>query len=420
MAMMMYPGNSINAFGARRRYLRSPLFALSFAVLQLFTSLAAAQSGAPPNYISAMDDFEVRSLSGAQAPASGNLSMRDVTPSEWINNDPAVSGLEGVITAWSGGAKGNGSTLFVHGGGHSDSANNGLYTFDFRGTDRPNGWETPLVISRVSDVIANGYEYADGKPVAVHTYDGLFYARHNAKIYRFGGSRYSNGFMAKGAFKFDTATDTWSRVPDYPNTAGGAKTIYDPDSGKIFVTMNDTLEGYFFRTSNDTWSSAKSYGGNGFPYDSLGAWDESRGRGIIVGDGEMSLLQINFDSETVSVSGFSASGSTSIFGYHGISAAYDRVADVYWLFGGPTSSPGWSTLYEMNADGPPWTVRAHSLSGSSITRKNGMIGSWGRFVLMDSWRAIGLIASETSPVFVIKLPADGVTIPKPPSSLATD
>jgi hypothetical protein len=74
----------------------------------------------------------------------------------------------------------------------------------------------------------------------------------------------------------------------------------------------------------------------------------------------------------------------------------------------------------MNADGPPWTVRAHSLSGSSITRKNGMIGSWGRFVLMDSWRAIGLIASETSPVFVIKLPADGVTIPKPPSSLATD
>lgn len=381
---------------------------------------SAAQSGNAPAYISSMSPFEVKALTGELAPTNGTSTIASVTPDEWKNNDPGYTGLVSVIIAWNGGAKGIGSKLIVHGGGHNDSANNGIYIFDYAGTDRPTGWQTPLVISSVNAVRANGATYSDGLPTAVHTYDGAVYANHNNHVYRFGGSQYNNGFMTEAAFKFDMATKSWSRLPNYPGQGGGAKTLYDAATGKIFVTMNDSLTGYFFRTDNDTWSSGKDYGGDGFPYDSGGAWDPTRNRGIIVGDGEKSLISLDFSKETVSVEGFSASGSTAILGQNGLSAVYDPYRDVYWLFGGKTNSTGWTTLYEMNADGPPWTITAHVLSGDAIQRSQGMWGSWGRYVLMAQWRAIGLIASDESPAYVLKLPGAQPPSPTPPNNLSVD
>ncbi len=402
--------------------LRNPQFLTAAALaLASVSGTAHAQSAPLPAYVSDLQAFEVRELSGNYAPADGDISIRDVTPSEWINNDPSNVGLESVITAWSGGAKGIGSRLFVHGGGHNDSANNGLYIFDFAGTNRPAGWEDNLEISSVSSVRANRQTYSDGRPVSVHTYDGAVYAHHNNHIYRFGGSQYQNGFMSDGSFKYNLSSGTWSQLPNYPAQAGGAKTIYDPASGNIFVTMNDADEGFFYRTSNDTWSGARTYSGGGLPYNVTAAWDTSRQRGIIVGSGERSLVTINFSSETVNMSRMSISGQTGILNQEGTSVVYDPQRDVYWMFGGQDSSAGWRNLYEMNADGPPWQITAHPLGGDSIARDNGMTGSWGRFVLMDDWRAIGVIASIDSPAYIVRLPDGDVVVsrPEPPSSLAT-
>ncbi len=386
-------------------------------ILFAFTLSANAQNGSAPSYIDSMSEYEVRSLSGALSPTNGNVTMEDVTPAEWLTNDPSTIGLEAVIIAWSGGAKGIGSKLFVHGGGHSDSANNGLYVYDFSGDSRPTGWQSPLVISSINAVRANSATYSDGKPTAVHTYDGAVYAHHNNHLYRFTGSQYDNGFMTGAAFKFNVATNQWSQLPNYPNDTGGAKTIYDAESRKIFVTMNDTLEGHFFRTDSDSWSGAKGYSGNGFPFDAIGAWDTNRRRGIIVGDGEKSLLTLNFSSESVSVRSFSPTGDTEIFARSGISAVYDPDRDVYWLFGGGTGSPGWSKIYELKADGQSWTTTAHNLTGASISRSSGMLGSYGRFVFMEQWRAIGLVANHGSAVYVIRLPGEPGVMPAAPTNL---
>ena len=147
--------------------------------------VAFGQAGPTPGYISSLADFEVALLDGGRAPANGMLSMSDITPNEWRNNDPGSLDLRAVIIAWNGGAKGTGSRLFVHGGGHTDSANNGLYIFDYSGGSQPTGWTTPLQISSVSAVRANGATYSDGLPTAVHTYDGMVYASHNEHVYRF-------------------------------------------------------------------------------------------------------------------------------------------------------------------------------------------------------------------------------------------
>ena len=396
------------------------MFRRIFTILALVLPVVTwGEGSAAPSYINSMSDYQVGSLSGSLSPVNGKLSMESITPSEWLTNDPG-SGLLGVIQAWSGGAKGIGSRLIVHGGGHNDSANNGLYIFDFDGNDRPKGWNTPLVISNVADVRNNSQTYADGKPTSIHTYDGVVYAHHNNHIYRFMGAHYyTNGGFTSAAFKFDLASNQWTKLPNFPSGSGGAKTIYDPVSGKIFVTSNDTLEGHFFRTATDTWSGAKNYSGNGFPFNSSGAWDSSRNRGIIVGAGEQSMLTLNFSNETVSVNTFNPSGATEIFGQSGISVFYDPQRDVYWMFGGGTNSPGWTNIYEMKAD-DSWAVTKHSLSGASIFREPGMIGSFGRYVFMNQWRAIGVVASHTSAVYVIKLPGEVIVDaipPAPPSGL---
>lgn len=390
---------------------------VSIFLLVLFSVSAFGQNGPAPSYIESVPEYEVRSMSGSYAPDNGNLSMASVTPGEWLTNDPSTIGLNAVIIAWSGGAKGTGSKLFVHGGGHSDSANNGLYIYDFSGDDHPTGWLDPLVISGLSDVRANSATYSDGKPTAVHTYDGMVNASHNNHLYRFGGSQYDNGFMTNAAFKFNVATNEWTQIPDYPSQSGGAKTFYDPDTGNIFVTINNSLEGFFYRTDSDTWSGRKDYGGDGFPFNSGAARDTSRSRGILVGDGETSLVTINFSAETISVSSFNPTDHSEIFSRGGISAVYDSFRDVYWIFGGDTNSPGWTSIYEMSASGDPWTVIRHSLAGDTIQRASSMHGSWGRYVFMSQWRAIGLVASDTSAAYVIKLPSTQFKTPRAVSDL---
>lgn len=383
-------------------------------------AVASAQSANTPSYISSMTPFEAQALDGNTSPSNGTSSMESITPREWLDNDPSVEGLSAVISAWSGGAKGQGTKMIVHGGGHSDSANNGIYIFDYSGTDAPTGWQEPLVISDVSDVQANGATYADGKPVSVHTYDGMVYADHNNHAYRIGGSRFNNGFMTNAAFKFDLASKVWTKLPDFPGAASGPKTVYDSATGKIFVTMTDEDNGYFFRTSSETWSGNKTFGGSGFPYNSMVAWDSKRNRGIVVGDGTTKILSIDFGNETVSSSSFSPSGNTEIFGRDGISAVYDPIRDSFWLFGGGDSSPGWDSIYEMTAGGSSWSVTRYNLTGDSISTFGGAIGSWGRYVLMPQWRAIGVIASSRSPAYVIRLPSDSFKTPEPPFDLTTD
>ena len=87
---------------------------------------------AVPSYIASMAPYQVRALTGTYSPTNGGESMQSVTPSSgafgnWLSGDPGVLQLPGVVDAWCGGAKpASGSKMYVHGGGHNDSANNGL------------------------------------------------------------------------------------------------------------------------------------------------------------------------------------------------------------------------------------------------------------------------------------------------------
>jgi hypothetical protein len=136
----------------------------------------------------------------------------------------------------------------------------------------------------------------------------------------------------------------------------------------------------------------------------------------MAGEGLNYLVDIDFVNETVSATALNAGGASGILDVPGISVLYDPTADVYWMYGGRTlnySGTNFTTIYSMNANGPPWVVSAHQLSGDTIEYSQTMHGAYGRFILMNEWRAIGMVQSHDTPAYVIRLPGQVANIKAP-------
>lgn len=357
------------------------------------TSSAATQcvpSNAPA-YIASMTPFQVRLLSGSYAPSNGSSSLRSVMPSMWAGNDD-------IMRPWSGGAKSTaGSKMYVHGGGHSDSSNNSLTSFDFAGSSRPTGWavENPGQPG-VSTDMAIG---ATGAPLSVHTYDGM--VDMGSSLYRFGGSSYPSGGFTVQMLRYDKASSTWTRLPNWgspPQFAGMA--ICNPAAGKILLM--DRLVSYntyaFYRVASNSWNALRSVSG-AWNNDGVAAYDPATNTGLTIGSNGFGVnafsIGINWSTETIT----QTSRSMQAFG-SGASLLWDPTRRCYWCFGAAANT---GTLYQI--DPASFAVTAHPLTGDvPLTPESGSGGSYGRFVFMDGWRAIGSVSSRSSPAFVIRLP----------------
>lgn len=371
------------------------LFFILFSLFKPILSLGQTV----PSYISSISDYQVRALTGSFAPTNGKATIQSVTPSEWAGSE------QGVIAAWSGGFYAiSGTKLYVHGGGHNDSDNNGIYVYDFSGTTAPTGWTVVGQSAKAAVRVAS--TYTDGKPAAIHTYNGTVYATHNNTVYRFGGAPWNpvGGFYAD-VWKFNFTTNAWTQLPSYPYGGGFYNALYDPSTGKILISKAGDWGGAFFNTSTESWSAQKTTD-SVFGDEGCSAWDPTRGRGVQVGNGGSKVLTVNWSAETVSVATLSASGDTTMLGQKG-GCFYDQDRDVYWLFGGASGSPGWSNIYEMNASS--FAITAHALSAPIPTTDQR--GSFGRFVFLSSWRAIGIVGAYNTPAYVIKLPPASGTTP---------
>lgn len=404
----------------------NPFFGKAVATLLALLALlsvTASRASASLDYAEPMEAYEVKALTGTIAPSNGRETLEGATPQAWLDNDPSVLQIDGVVRAWSGGFKAiSGTKLWVHGGGHRDSANNGIYEYDFSGDTRPTGFEL-ISISDLSDVrYRDGpggiqfHDYVDGKPLSTHTYDGLVYAHHNESLYRFGGAPYDEtGGGSDTAWHFDLATNTWTRLADMPQVPSRLtfiNTVYDPESGKIALTRGRSTT-LFFRCDTNTWGgSVSSSAGDVFAPDRPGAWDSRRGRGLLLGVGDSILWRINFDAETATAEDIELTGATEIRDADAPSPMYDSALDVYWVFGGDETSPGWQHLYEIDAE--TFEVSKHELTGDTI--QHGLQqGSYGRFVLMEEERVIGLVANVDVPTYIIRLP--DVILPSAPTDL---
>jgi hypothetical protein len=399
-----------------RKAIGSSALVVGLLVGLLPATPAAAQI---PSYISSMSDYQVRNLTGAFTPSNGKETMVSVTPSDMLNG----TSISGVIAAWSGGFKAaTGTRLYLTGGGHNDSSNNGLYAFEFSGGAQPTGW-IMQDISAFSAVANCSSTYSDGRPTSIHTYDGLVFASAQNALLRFGGAwACTNGGMTAAAFKYNLGTNAWSSIGsvNIPGAGPGGSTyqaIYDPNSGKVLITAASIGNpmAQFYRVAANTWSGAISVTNlstNGVGLDSSLAFDTTRGNRVLICGENSALFTVNWSAESVSASTWSSPLSGV-----GVSCVYDPGRDVYWIWGGGANG-SWRTIYEVNA--ATLASTPHTLTGDTIQiERSDMVGSYGRFVFMPSYRAIGLTDTTVGAVSVIRLPAASLSqaVPVPPTSV---
>lgn len=394
-------------------------------VICLLLTTITAYSQTVPNYISSMPAYAVRALSGAYAPTNGKTVITQVTPPEYT--PPQGNGVYPLFAAWSGGgAAYSGYVLNVHGGGHGDSSLNGMYFYDFSGTNAPTGW-TQGAVSFQSAVCSDCVQYADGKPTSVHTYFGMITV--GDRIYRFGGVPFGSGTIGTsvGSWRYSRSSASWTRLADIG--IQWPLVIYSPAANKIAIGGAGN-QVRFLNLATEQFGAIKTNSGSGGtvwdPY-SCSAWDTTRNRGIFTraqNTNPAALVNIDWSAETTSTSLLNATGQTA-----GLAASascfYDPVRDSYWFFGGGGQSGSaslWDSLYEMNAS--TFVMTKTSLTGDVIQLRDLSYGSYGRFVFMPEARAIGIASGENFPAYVIKLPGTGTppppdtTVPSVPTNLS--
>jgi hypothetical protein len=171
----------------------------------------------------------------------------------------------------------------------------------------------------------------------------------------------------------------------------------------------------FYRIASNSWSSVRGTARE--HHESAFAYDPTRSRAIMIGGGSATLYAINWSSETFTESALNASGSTGILSNSSLAAFYDPARDSYWIFGGNSGSSGYSNIYEINAG--TFRIEQYSLGTPISGVEEDYQGSFGRFIFMDQWRAIGVLTRSDAAPYVIKLPAGtkNVAPPNPPTEV---
>lgn len=384
-----------------------------------------------PAYADGMVAYDVRQLTGTYSPVTE--TMESVTPAEWLSNaspsgEDAQAGrtVAGVLSSWSGGAGATVDTvldgfLVVHGGGHNDSGNNGMYLFDPQLSGNVAvGWESPVDISAQADAVQNVTAYSDGRPTSVHSYEGLVWAPDRRRFYRFGGSSFDGpGDFVPSLWEYNPAEaveSRWTQLLDYPGGVSSSTPMmfYDQAAGKL-IAMHPGINCHIYDIDAGTWSSALNITLEG-SFDFSGSYDPTRNR--IIGrsgnSGGVRTWEFNLttDSEASSAS-VTFTGDTGLVTNGEPAFAYDPTLDVFWVIGGSSTAfynrIAWfsaATLASTPGAVPVTEVTFNSAANIATTGfEDGMQGTYGRYLLIDQDRLLLTVHRLDEGVWLVKLPS---------------
>ena len=281
--------------------------------------------------------------------------------------------------------------LIIWGGGHEDYLGNELYALDLDSLGVKRLTDPGLPVSTVGcpESVANGRQ-----PNARHTYDGIAYLEHADRLFVFGGSLSSCGYLSRATWTFDFTTSTWEhRRPSgpIPQAVPGVVTGYDPNTRKVF--LHDETDLYSYDVETDRYRRLAS--GSPIDYHMTGVIDPKRRRFVIVGAGRVYMYDIglrsSFRRRTLATDG-ADSLVNSI--YPGL--AYDPVADriVAWN--------GGDTVYSLDLDTGVWVPTTFA-GGPGSALENGTFKRWsysrasGVFVVVNAMDAKLLTLRLTLP-----------------------
>lgn len=182
-----------------------------------------------------------------------NTRIRPLCPLP--NADPGEFGVcQSVTGAWSGGAfDSQRNRLYILGGGHADYAGNEVYVLDVN-TLQLTRLNQPSYPVRDGCVDGTNSSYADGRPVARHTYSNLEFFPSSNQLLMFGGSRWKCGYFGDDTWIFEPASDNWTRKSPGVSPGGDFNLSFarDPQTNLVYARDTNALFSYNAATSNWT------------------------------------------------------------------------------------------------------------------------------------------------------------------------
>jgi hypothetical protein len=174
-----------------------------------------------------------------------------------------IQGAEGcraVIADWNGAlADTKRNRLVLWGGGHNGYFGNEVYALDVEHSTLQRITE-PSSGEGIANLKSCPEEYADGKPNARHTYNGLQYISKQDVYFVFGAGLSPCGNFSNGIWFFDPTHSAWmKRNPKiHPNPAQNGSipmTAYDSGSGMVYEVEGNVGVFWKYDPSGDNWTS---------------------------------------------------------------------------------------------------------------------------------------------------------------------
>jgi hypothetical protein len=258
----------------------------------------------------------------------------------------------------------------------------------------------------IRDGCTNGGIYADGKPVARHTYNHLEYLPNEDVVFMWGGSQWQCGYLTGDTWFFNLPTLTWTKKSSAngPTVSFGRAIAYDPNNKLIYA--RDDFDLYSYNPANNAWTKRSSSSAGMTDY-KTGIIDPIRKRYYLhTNSSGATLYWYDISSPTASV----ALQSGQTLGCSGLIGDY-RAG---WAFD-PTQNKivGWNggnTVYILNPD--TLTCTTASYSGGPATVPN---GTFGRFRYVPSLNIFVVCNSVDANCYTLRLTSGSA----PPSTVQT-
>ena len=339
-----------------------------------------------------------------------NTKLRSVCPNP--STYPQIQGIEGcsaIVEDWSGGAFDSArNRLLILGGGHGGYAGNEVYALDLDTLTMERLNEPSTV---VRDGCTNNGTYADGKPVARHTYNHLEYLPNQDSVFLWGGGQWQSGCAGQGdTWLFNLTNLSWTLEiantnPTGPSANFGRGAAYDPNTGLVY--LRDDFDLYSYNPVTNAWikRSSSSFGMNDYK---TGVIDPVRKKYFLHGDvsGTNPTLywyDISSPTATVPIQSGQTSGCAGFIGNYKAGIAYDPAQNriVGWN--------GGNTIYILNPDTLSCTTVSYS-GGPTTSVAN---GTFGRFRYSPSLNVFVVCNSVDADCYALRL-TSGTTPPPPP------
>lgn len=392
---------------------------------------------APPSYIPTTPG-EVRAIP-LSAIANGNNTLYKSVPQSWLTS-PTIGqigdGKAGVsaydvVYPWAGCAFDHTNRkIYKRGGGHTSSANNGTFTYQF-GAPQTSGWICED-ISAVADVRSAAYSgggnswvnhmYADGRAPSFHTYAGT--AVGFGKLWMAGGSPYPAASLDNELWTYDLTTKVHTYIGSiFPGKepSGGINTIIDEPTGLVFFIDCSYASRYsIYDARNGAWVVQSAGMDITIPNaaDTISAaYDTRRKRVLLFGSSMPGGAVLQFNNKTRTFSGtLLALDQTysAILNADGPSLMYHEERDQFYAMNLTDGAGAGVSQKCIEINPETWAIRQWTWTGDTVSQVGHISQNdadsdahrgYGYLVPLWGWDALAFFHNVKGEWYAGKLPA---------------